>query len=160
MTDNRGMANNKTVELGGNQALALLIRQAIGESGLLGREIAGLCEVKPQAVSNWKTTGRIEKQNLEKLAAITKKPLAFFSTLRMNQAKTATGAYGPVRGREPQRAAEIAERYRASPKAAKPNLAGKTVKPSSESLELAARIQKLPPHQRRLIAQLIDQLAE
>jgi hypothetical protein len=154
------MANKKTVELGGNQALALLIRQAISESGVLGREIARLCEVKPQAVSNWKTTGRIEKQNLEKLAGITNKPLAFFSTLRKTPVKSAAGDYGPAVGREPHRAAEPGERYRASPKAAKAKPAGKAVKPSSESLELAARIQKLPAHQRRLIAQLVEQLAE
>jgi len=94
MPDNRGMIKKRTGEQEGNQALALLIARAIEDSGLLGKHIAEMCGVKPQAVSNWKTTGRIDKQNLEKLARLTGKPLQYFSTLSPDDGFYRTGSPG------------------------------------------------------------------
>jgi transcriptional regulator with XRE-family HTH domain len=139
IADNRGMAKKYTGEQEGNQALALLIVRAIKGSGLMGKQIAEMCGVKPQAVSSWKTTGRIDKQNLEKLARLTGKPLEYFSTLPPEQR--------PAR-RSTMLARENAARYEVD-KAATATDAGK----------LLARILRLSPEQRRLVEQLVEQLA-
>ncbi|HEX8957077.1 MAG TPA: helix-turn-helix transcriptional regulator [Burkholderiaceae bacterium] len=142
------MANKRTGEQEGNQALALLIARAMKDSGLSGKEIAELCGVTSQAVSNWKSTGRIDKQNLEKLAGLAGKPLEYFSTLPPE----ARHYRHTVPGRQPRdpQARESAARYNAGKST--PGVAG-------EAKGLAARIMRLPPEQRRLIEQLVDQLA-
>ena len=142
MPDNRGMAKKRIGEQEGNQALAMLIARAMEDSGLMGKRIAELCGVKPQAVSNWKTTGRIDKQNLEKLARLTGQSLEFFSTLPPEDR--------PSR-RSTMQARESVARYEVAQGAQ-----GGT---AADAKKLAARILRLSPEQRRLIEQLVEQLA-
>lgn len=153
IADNRGMAKKRTGEQEGNQALALLIARAMEDSGLLGKRIAELCGVRPQAVSNWKSTGRIDKQNLEKLARLTGKPLNYFSTLPPEER--------PYRAASSGRNAQVAE-SRAPyevPAAAAREARKPAAKASAQASALAMRIVKLSPEQRRLLEQLVDQLA-
>ncbi len=133
------MPRKLTSEQEGNQALALLIARAMEDSGLMGKRIAELCGVKPQAVSNWKTTGRIDKQNLEKLARLTGKPLEYFSTLPAEERPARRGS---------MEARESATRYEVPKGGA-----------AAEAKKLAARIMRLSPAQRRLVEQLVEQLA-
>jgi transcriptional regulator with XRE-family HTH domain len=144
MPDNRGMAKKRYGEQEGNQALALLIARAIEGSGLKGKRIAELCGVKPQAVSNWKTTGRIDKQNLEKLARLTGQPLEYFSTLRPEERPVRSGT---------MLARESAARY------AVPRGTASKGAAAVEAGTLLARILRLSPEQRRLVEQLVEQLA-
>ncbi len=144
MADNRGMAKKRSGEQEGNQALALLIARAMEDSGLLGKRIAELCGVRPQAVSNWKATGRIDKQNLEKLARLTGKRLDYFSTLPPEDA--------PYR-RSPTRVVEARE------EAARFDARKAPRGTSHDAKKLAARIMRLSPEQRRLVEQLVEQLA-
>ncbi len=153
MTDNRGMAKHKTAEKEGNQALALLIRRAMDESGLLGKDIAELCEVKPQAVSNWKVTGRIDKQNLEKLADITRKPLSYFSTLKRSSGKGDAG-YAAGAWNAHEEVAEQSSSYNEG------KSAPKSGKAARDALAIAKRIQALPARQRNLLKHLLDELEQ
>lgn len=61
-----------------NTALAKKIADAIEASGMKAREVADRCEVTPQAVNGWKTTGRIKKEMLSVLAGVLGVPLEYF----------------------------------------------------------------------------------
>lgn len=61
-----------------NLALAKKIADAIKASHLSAKEIAEQCEVKPQAVSGWKKTGRIKKATLVRFAEVVDVPLSQF----------------------------------------------------------------------------------
>jgi len=165
MNHNHTMVKKITVEQEGNQALALLIRHAIQESGILGKDIATLCKVKPQSVSNWKSTGRIGKENLEKLADITGKPLAYFSTLKkQTYDKPVLNAYAEHEGSHttqlsindhPLHYGSLTDGPVKTPQGHPVKNAGNL---SPELIDLAWKIFQLLPHRRRLIEELIDQL--
>lgn len=63
---------------GNNVALAQKIAEAIKASGMKAREVAEKCEVTPQAVNGWKTTGRISKEMLSVFADVVGFPLEHF----------------------------------------------------------------------------------
>ncbi|HEX7641502.1 MAG TPA: helix-turn-helix transcriptional regulator [Burkholderiaceae bacterium] len=139
------MAKKRTGEQEGNQALALLIARAMKDSGFSGKEIAELCGVTSQAVSSWKSTGRIDKRNLEKLASLAGKPLEYFSTLPRDAR--------PYRPATPGRDSQVRE------KAARYDADKRPAGTAAEIKGLASRIMRLSPDQRRLVEQLVDQLA-
>ena len=151
MPDNSGMIKKRTGEQEGNQALAQLIARAIEDSGLLGKHIAEMCGVKPQAVSNWKITGRIDKQNLEKLARLTGKSLQYFSTLSPNDKFYRTGTSAPT-----LQVAEKGARYHVGK--VKPDAKAKAAKNAADARKLTTRILRLPPERRRLIEELVELL--
>ena len=61
-----------------NTRLAELIGKAIDSSNLKDKEVAELTGVTPQAVYGWRTTGRIRKGTLKKLAQATNTQLGYF----------------------------------------------------------------------------------
>lgn len=61
-----------------NRELAQKIAVAIKASPLKNKEVAQQCGVKPQAVTGWKTTGRISKEMLSVLAGVVGVPLGHF----------------------------------------------------------------------------------
>jgi len=58
--------------------MAQRITEAFDEAGLTSVAVAEFCGVTPQAVNGWKTTGRIGKDQLPKLVALTGRPLQFW----------------------------------------------------------------------------------
>lgn len=60
------------------QDLADRLRQALKESGLTQAHLARACGVTEQSVHGWVTTGRISKQHLPTISALTGKSLDYF----------------------------------------------------------------------------------
>lgn len=58
--------------------LAKRLKAAMAESGLSGSDLARICRVTPQAVSGWRSNGRIAKSHLQTIAEATGKPLEYF----------------------------------------------------------------------------------
>lgn len=65
-----------------NSALAARIRQAIAALPWTKAEVAERLEVSPQAITGWETKGRIGKQSLAGLAALTGLSINYFLTGR------------------------------------------------------------------------------
>lgn len=61
-----------------NRELADRIRRAIAASGMTKRAIAAKVGLSEQSVTGWEKTGKISKETLGKLAAITRRPLGYF----------------------------------------------------------------------------------
>lgn len=77
--DNQAMIDtSKDSRRGNNLLLAKKIADAIKGSPLNSKEVADACDVTPQAVNGWKSTGRISKEMLGKLADVLKVPLSHF----------------------------------------------------------------------------------
>lgn len=72
VADNQAMLD--AVELAGR------LRRAMDqhEPPITGAELADACKVTPQAISGWRKNGRIAKKHLQRIAAITNKPLEYF----------------------------------------------------------------------------------
>ena len=60
------------------QELAHRFVDAMEEADLGLTDVAKACGVTPQAIYDWRLTGRIGKQHLVTIARITKKPLEYF----------------------------------------------------------------------------------
>lgn len=60
--------------------LAKRIREAMDEAKppVLGADLAEACKVTPQAVSGWRSTGRVGKQQLMNISRLTGRPLEYF----------------------------------------------------------------------------------
>jgi hypothetical protein len=58
--------------------LARRFSDAMQEADLGLTDVAKACGVTPQAIYDWRLTGRIGKQHLVTIARITKKPLEYF----------------------------------------------------------------------------------
>lgn len=77
--------------------LARRIREAMDESKppVTGSALAKACGVTPQAVHGWRTTGKVDKKHLRRLAALTKRPLTYFlddeNNLRQEDAQYTIG---------------------------------------------------------------------
>lgn len=69
----------------GAKALADKIAAAIRDSGLTAREVAKNCNVTPQAVNGWKTTGRISKDMLATFASVVRLPVQHFISTEQQQ---------------------------------------------------------------------------
>lgn len=72
MPDNKAMLDA--------DALARRLRKAMDEHDpkITGAALASECGVKPQAVSGWRKNGRVHKRHLQKIVAVTGKPLEYF----------------------------------------------------------------------------------
>jgi transcriptional regulator with XRE-family HTH domain len=68
----------KTVPNPTQQDLALRLRHAMDESDISLTLLAKECGVTPQAIYDWRNTGRIGKQHLVTIARVTRKPLEYF----------------------------------------------------------------------------------
>lgn len=55
----------------GKKTLAARMKQALKQSGLYQKDIAKECDVTDQAVSGWLKSGKVDKSNLVKFAAMT-----------------------------------------------------------------------------------------
>lgn len=62
------------------QQLALKFNEAFPQKsgGVTDQEIATACDVTKQAVNGWRSTGRIAKKHLAKLAELSHKPISFW----------------------------------------------------------------------------------
>lgn len=60
------------------KALARRICEAMDEVDLSLTDLAGQCDVTLQAVSQWRSTGRVSKHHLPTIARATGKSLEFF----------------------------------------------------------------------------------
>lgn len=79
MGDHQAMIEKRTKTKGeNNKDLAEKISAAIDASRLTSSEVAKRCNVTPQAVGGWKTTGRISKDMLPIFADVVKFPLSHF----------------------------------------------------------------------------------
>lgn len=60
------------------QELAARLNDALKDAEIRPAELARECDVTPQAVHDWRTTGRIGKQHLLTICRVTKKPIEYF----------------------------------------------------------------------------------
>lgn len=112
--------------------LARRLREAMdhGPHKISLTRLAGACNVTPQAVNGWRTTGKIAKKHLTTIARLTNKPIAHFL-------ESASAAREPD-GQYTIEQSQLLENYQALPDGLKEHLARKAV-------ELRAYVDALPP---------------
>jgi len=93
------------------------LRLAIGEAGVLQKDVARVCKVSDQAVSGWLKTGRVDKAHLAKIAALTGVSVGWLLTGDGEQRARAQGFGGLVAEAQPPAYTEsyrVLERLRAA----------------------------------------------
>jgi hypothetical protein len=56
-------------------------------------DLAAQCDVSPQAVHSWRTTGRVAKRHLQTIAEITGQPIEFFLEGRRGESRQTKNAW-------------------------------------------------------------------